>query len=81
MYSAASAVLLNELLKGSISLAIAFRNAVHAQPSYAAVAAEEGAYDEKRRVGLGEAQEKWSDVWQVGRMRRGASKLRSDIFG
>ncbi|BGO89733.1 hypothetical protein NBRC10512_004388 [Rhodotorula toruloides] len=33
MYSAASAVLLNELLKGAISLSIAFRNAVKAAPS------------------------------------------------
>lgn len=76
MYSAASAVLLNELLKGAISFAIAFSNAVKAAPAsygYAPVG------DEKE-TGRKSVKEGFWTVYEWGRIRRGASKMRSDVF-
>ncbi|GAA5865965.1 hypothetical protein JCM8547_002899 [Rhodosporidiobolus lusitaniae] len=87
MYSAASAVLLNELLKGAISLSIAFRNAVHAAAQAAGSSAlERGEYAQlerneshgKRRAGgLGPAGE---SLWSVQSVERGGRKMLREVF-
>ncbi|GAA5890337.1 hypothetical protein JCM6882_008799 [Rhodosporidiobolus microsporus] len=82
MYSAASAVLLNELLKGAISLSIAFRNAVHAAHSPSS-ALERGEYakldlDEKRRDGGGLGA--GDSVWNADSIARGGKKMLTDVF-
>lgn len=78
MYSAASAVLLNEILKGAISLSIAFSNAVHAQSSYAALSPDDGrTLESEKRTNNPEP---WQQVWESGRVIRGAEKLRTDVF-
>lgn len=79
MYSAASAVVLNELLKGAISLSIAFYNSVHAaSPSaHTAWLAEKTSLDGDAATVV---TEHWLDVWEFNRVRRAASSLRNDIF-
>ncbi|GAA6001066.1 hypothetical protein JCM10207_007397 [Rhodosporidiobolus poonsookiae] len=81
MYSAASAVLLNELLKGGISLAIAFRNAVHAAYSptsalergeYAKVELDDGV--KGSRGGHGDT------VWTQDSVQRGARQVLREVF-
>ncbi|GAA6026882.1 hypothetical protein JCM8097_005930 [Rhodosporidiobolus ruineniae] len=79
MYSAASAVLLNELLKGAISLSIAFRNAVLAanQPGSAL---ERGEYakldlDEKRHGAAGA-----DSPWSADNVSRAARKMLTEVF-
>lgn len=80
MYSAASAVLLNELLKGAISLSIAFRNAVHANPigpggDYVPLATKDELEDgRKLSTGGGDS------VWEPTRMKHAGKKLFSEIF-
>ncbi|GAA5913949.1 hypothetical protein JCM5296_004487 [Sporobolomyces johnsonii] len=87
MYSAASAVLLNELLKGAISLSIAFRNAVHAAPTsgggaglglgeYAPVDKDELESGRKggRDAGLA------ISVWEPRRIKSAARKTVAEVF-
>jgi UDP-sugar transporter A1/2/3 len=80
MYSAASAVLLNELLKGAISLSIAFRNAVHAHPGvggdYVPLPSKDELED-GRKVSPASGTE---NVWNSTRMQLAARKLFSEIF-
>ncbi|GAA5872524.1 hypothetical protein JCM3774_006843 [Rhodotorula dairenensis] len=76
-YSAASAVLLNELLKGAISLSIAFRNAVTgtataAGRNYAKM--EGGEDDYYRRSDAG------GDAWDRERVQAGGKKLLGEVF-
>lgn len=83
MYSAASAVLLNELLKGFVSFSIAFSNAVHAaapsSSTYHSISNSGENLNEKggRRNSL---KEDWKDVWEIRRVWRGVEKMRQDIF-
>lgn len=79
MYSAASAVLLNEILKGTISCGIAFYGAVHEQPSTRALTSAASAHDEKRRVLQGD-KESWTEIWEPKRLQRAFSKMRREIF-
>ncbi|GAA5931550.1 uncharacterized protein JCM15063_001499 [Sporobolomyces koalae] len=79
MYSAASAVLLNELLKGAISLSIAFRNAVHAQGAgpggdYAPLPGKDELEDGRKPLAAGD------NVWDQTRMQLAAKKLFGEIF-
>lgn len=78
MYSASSAVLLNELLKGAISISIAFSNAVHAQSSYTPLSQNDGRMLENEK--RSNNPEPWQQVWEKGRIIRGAEKLRTDVF-
>lgn len=76
-YNAASAVLLNELLKGAISLSIAFRNAVAGTAStsgrdYAKL--ETGDSLDYRRGGQG------GDGWDPQRIKAGARRLMGEVF-
>lgn len=87
MYSAASAVLLNELLKGSISISIAFRNALLLQPAslslsaYAPLAGSAGVANElEKRGGAGEGEGSWREWIEWGRLGRAANKMRGDVF-
>ncbi|GAA5978084.1 hypothetical protein JCM10908_004222 [Rhodotorula pacifica] len=76
-YSAASAVLLNELLKGLISLSIAFRNAVAgtANANGRDYAKLEGGEDARnRRSGAS------GDAWDMERIQTGARKLVGEVF-
>ena len=79
MYSAASAVLLNEILKGTISISIAFSNAVHAQSSYVALSPDDGRTLENEKR-TNNSPEPWQQVWEMKRVMRGAEKLRKDVF-
>ncbi|GAA5954814.1 hypothetical protein JCM21900_005911 [Sporobolomyces salmonicolor] len=83
MYSAASAVLLNELLKGAISLSIAFRNAVHSVSSsgggsgeYAPVDKDELESGRKGGRDAGTA----ASVWEPRRIKSAAKKTVAEIF-
>ncbi|GAA6016627.1 hypothetical protein JCM11491_006023 [Sporobolomyces phaffii] len=83
MYSAASAVLLNELLKGAISLSIAFRNAVHAHPSasageYVPLPSKDELEDGRKPSPalLGDS----PSVWESRQMQLAGRKLFSEIF-
>ncbi|GJN88433.1 hypothetical protein Rhopal_001399-T1 [Rhodotorula paludigena] len=74
MYSAASAVLLNELLKGAISLSIAFRNSVvaTARPGdYARIPSTDD--DERKRALQGTA-------WSPETIRAGGAKMLREVF-
>lgn len=76
-YSAASAVLLNELLKGAISLSIAFRNAVAGQADAAGrnyAKMEGGDDDDYRKGGTG------GDAWDWERVQAGGRKLLGEVF-
>jgi hypothetical protein len=87
MYNAASAVLLNELLKGAISLSIAFRNAVHGA-HHPSSALERGDYarlemDEKGRRGSGALQGglgAGESIWSVDTVSRGGRKMFKEVF-
>ncbi|GAA5833033.1 hypothetical protein JCM5353_005443 [Sporobolomyces roseus] len=79
MYSAASAVLLNELLKGAISLSIAFRNSVHAHTGgpggdYAPLPSKDELED-GRRPSTGDV-----NVWESQRMQGAAKKMFTEVF-
>lgn len=81
MYSAASAVLLNELLKGAISLSIAFRNAVHAHTGgggpggdYAPLPSKDELED-GRKPSTGDV-----NVWESQRMQGAARKMFTEVF-
>jgi UDP-sugar transporter A1/2/3 len=78
MYSAASAVLLNECLKGTISLSIAFYNALHAQPpaGYAPLSPDEKTDEHKQAAG----RKPWEEVWTAPRIKRAAGRMRKEIF-
>lgn len=73
MYSAASAVLLNELLKGGISLAIAYYNAVNSPSSGGSGAFMDNRLSEKR---LHED----SRGRDSSRLTRAAVKVKDDVF-
>ncbi|BGP46178.1 hypothetical protein JCM10450v2_002018 [Rhodotorula kratochvilovae] len=76
MYSAASAVLLNELLKGAISLSIAFRNAVLAAGSRSGDYSRlETSDDSDRRRGGGQG-----EAWSIEQIKAGGSKMVSEVF-
>lgn len=76
-YSAASAVLLNELLKGAISLSIAFRNAVAGTANAAgrSYAKLEGDEDDHYRKGIANG-----NGWDLGKVQAGGRKLLSEVF-
>ncbi|GAA5972785.1 hypothetical protein JCM8115_006558 [Rhodotorula mucilaginosa] len=76
-YSAASAVLLNELLKGAISLSIAFRNAVAGTSNAAgrSYAKLEGGEDDHYRKGVANG-----NTWDLERVQAGGRKLLSEVF-
>ncbi|GAA6048898.1 hypothetical protein JCM3770_007110 [Rhodotorula araucariae] len=76
MYSAASAVLLNELLKGAISLTIAFRNAVLAAGSRSGEYSrlEMGDESERRRIAG------YNEAWGVEQLKAGGRKMFSEVF-
>lgn len=77
MYSAASAVLLTELLKGGISLGIAGYNAFNVQSAHLAddyTSADER-LEEKRLL-----DSSWQEGWQSGRLTRAVHKLGRDVF-
>jgi UDP-sugar transporter A1/2/3 len=76
MYSAASAVLLNELLKGAISLSIAFRNAVKAAPSSGREYSRLETADEhdRRRVSVD------GSAVDAERLQAGGRKLLQEVF-
>ncbi|KWU46543.1 nucleotide-sugar transporter [Rhodotorula sp. JG-1b] len=76
-YSAASAVLLNELLKGAISLSIAFRNAVAGTANAAgrSYAKLEGGEDDHYRKGVASG-----SAWDMERVQAGGRKLLSEVF-
>lgn len=78
MYSAASAVLLNECLKGTISLSIALYNTLLATPGsgYAPLSPEDRP-DEEKATGR---QRQWQELWTAHRMQKAATKLRKDVF-
>lgn len=81
MYSAASAVLLNELLKGFVSFSIAFSKAVHsAPPTYASISNGDSYSNEKRGSRSGNGKEEWSNIWEIKRIMRGAAKMRREVF-
>ncbi|GAA6061771.1 hypothetical protein JCM10212_001377 [Sporobolomyces blumeae] len=87
MYSAASAVLLNELLKGFISLSIAFRNAVHAlanpQSGEYAPLPTKDELEEGRKArelaGQGGAVSGWG-VYDAGRVQVALKKMMGEVF-
>lgn len=83
MYSAGSAVLLNECLKGTISLSIAFYNALNAQsagPSagYVPISGDDkqNNVDEKRQAGRTPLVE----LLTLPRIKRAAAKMRNEVF-
>ncbi|GAA5957653.1 hypothetical protein JCM3765_001468 [Sporobolomyces pararoseus] len=80
MYSAASAVLLNELLKGAISLSIAFRNAVHANPSTAGPGGDYVALPSKDELEDGRKTINGDNVWNSTRMQLAGRRLFGEIF-
>lgn len=78
MYNAAAAVLLNELLKGSISLAIAFRNAVLATSDprsgdYARLATDDDLDGRRRGVPGGGGSD-------LGRAKYAGAKMLREVF-
>ncbi|GAA5854920.1 hypothetical protein JCM3766R1_001999, partial [Sporobolomyces carnicolor] len=87
MYSAASAVLLNELLKGAISLSIAFRNAVHhhhggggGPGGYEPLATKDELDGELGGAARNKRDASDSDVWNSTRVQLAAKKLFGEIF-
>ncbi|ORY79696.1 nucleotide-sugar transporter-domain-containing protein [Leucosporidium creatinivorum] len=78
MYSAASAVLLNECLKGTISISIAFYNTLLATPGsgYAPLSPEDRSDEEK----AAQRPKRWDEVLTVSRVRKAGAKLRKDVF-
>ena len=81
MYSAASAVLLNELLKGAISLSIAFRNAVHHHHGGGGGYEPLATKDEFDGELAGRnKRDEYSDVWNSTRVQLAAKKLFGEIF-
>ncbi|GAA5970115.1 hypothetical protein JCM11641_000275 [Rhodosporidiobolus odoratus] len=88
MYNAASAVLLNELLKGAISLSIAFRNSVLAASSPVS-ALERGEYSKlelndggKQRRGSGSLMSgsAGASMWTPENVVRGGRKMLTEVF-
>lgn len=77
MYSAASAVLLNECLKGTISISIAFYNTLLATPGsgYAPLSPEDRSDEEKA-----ERPKRWDELMTVSRFRKAGAKLRKEVF-
>lgn len=76
-YSAASAVLLNELLKCAISLAIAFRNAVassNSPPSRDYSKLETGDEEELKRTATS------GPSWDAASIQDGTRRLLSEVF-
>lgn len=79
MYSAASAVLLNECLKGAISITIAFYNTLLASPGsgYSALSSNEKEAEDK----AGSLRNKrWDKLLTVQRVSAAGGKLRKEIF-
>lgn len=79
MYSAASAVLLNELLKMLVSLTVSLTKAIRAQPSSASLITNGAVGDVKHRTNT-DTNESWSDIWEPGRIYRGAVWLAGDVL-
>lgn len=77
MYSAASAVLLNECLKGTISISIAFYNTLLATPGsgYAPLSLEDRSDEEKA-----ERPKRWDELMTASRIRKAGAKLRKEVF-
>ncbi|KAM0754023.1 nucleotide-sugar transporter [Meredithblackwellia eburnea MCA 4105] len=75
MYSAASAVLLNELLKLCVSFCVSTYSAVEAQGPYASL--EDESNEKRRSSGPSES---WRDVWTGPRIRKALSKIQHDVF-
>ncbi|BGP14015.1 hypothetical protein JCM10213_005600 [Rhodosporidiobolus nylandii] len=89
MYSAASAVLLNELLKGAISLSIAFRNAVHAASSpasalergeYSKLELDEGGSEMRRGSTASLSCAAGEGMWSADSVARGGKKMLREVF-
>lgn len=75
MYSAASAVLLTECLKGIISMFIAFYTNLLVAPGYASLNPEDRFINEKAERPKG-----WGELMTASKIEVAAAKLRKEVF-
>lgn len=75
MYSAASAVLLNEILKLGVSFLVSGYGALYSSPQVSLPLDDD--LDEKRR---GSALDKWAQPLSQGRWQRALGRMRRDVF-